>query len=89
MSTGVLVLVAGTLAAGGFGGDGGPATSAQLNNPQGVAISSMGDLYIADTKNNRIRKVGDDQSRLFVYVIHNIVLISFCVHIVLNSISPA
>jgi sugar lactone lactonase YvrE len=42
----------------GFSGDGGPATSAQLNTPVGVAINSSGRfLYIADLINNRIRKV--------------------------------
>ena len=41
----------------GFGGDNGPATSAQLNNPQGAALDSTGNLYIADTSNHRIRKV--------------------------------
>jgi hypothetical protein len=41
----------------GFSGDGGPATMAQINNPEGIAVDSMGNLYIADTANNRIRKV--------------------------------
>jgi hypothetical protein len=38
-------------------GDGGPATSGNLNNPVGVLTDSSGDIYIADTNDNRIRKV--------------------------------
>src|ERR1019366_9504536 len=38
-------------------GDGGAATSAQLYAPRGVALDSSGNLYIADTANNQIRKV--------------------------------
>ena len=48
-------LVAGTTA--GFGGDTGQATSALLNTPGGVAVDSSGNVFIADTTNNRIRKV--------------------------------
>ncbi|MFE7645341.1 NHL domain-containing protein [Streptomyces phaeoluteigriseus] len=40
-----------------FGGDGGLATAARLNYPSGVAVDSAGDLYIADYRNHRVRKV--------------------------------
>lgn len=54
--TGIITTVAGT-GAGGFSGDGGPATSAALNAPHGVFVDAAGDLYISDMSNNRIRKV--------------------------------
>ena len=44
----------------GFTGDGGPATAARLNNPQCVTFDGAGNAYIADTGNNRIRKVDTD-----------------------------
>jgi len=55
-SGGVLTRVAGT-GRPGYSGDGGPATSAQLNGPQGLAIDSAGNIYIADTGNQRVRLV--------------------------------
>ncbi len=41
----------------GYGGDGGPATQAQLGYPEGVTVDGAGNLYISDSRNNRIRKV--------------------------------
>ncbi|HSZ01673.1 MAG TPA: hypothetical protein VK788_19405 [Terriglobales bacterium] len=41
----------------GFGGDGGPATSANLNFPRSMTFDSSGNLYIADTANHRVREV--------------------------------
>ena len=38
-------------------GDGGPALAAQFSNIQGIAVDRLGDLYIADTGNHRVRKV--------------------------------
>jgi sugar lactone lactonase YvrE len=55
-STGIITTVAGN-GTGGFSGDEGPATLAELGYPQGVAVDSAGNLYIADTYNQRIRKV--------------------------------
>jgi uncharacterized protein (TIGR03437 family) len=46
-----------TSCAPGFGGDAGPATSAELDDPQGILLDSAGNLYIADAVNQRIRKV--------------------------------
>jgi uncharacterized protein (TIGR03437 family) len=55
-SSGIITTVAGT-GTGGFSGDGGPATSAQLYNPNGVVLDGSGNLYFSDFSNNRIRKV--------------------------------
>jgi sugar lactone lactonase YvrE len=53
---GVVNTYAGT-GAQGFSGDGGAATSAQLDSPTGIAVDSSNNVYIADTHNNRIREV--------------------------------
>jgi trimeric autotransporter adhesin len=53
---GTLTAIAGNGIAG-FSGDGGPATSASLNGPFGIALDSSGNLYIADNQNGRVRKV--------------------------------
>jgi sugar lactone lactonase YvrE len=54
--SGVISTIAGT-GVFGYSGDGGPATSAQLNGPSGMAMDAAGDLFIADTFNNRVRKI--------------------------------
>jgi sugar lactone lactonase YvrE len=56
-SSGVISTFAGIQGAGSYGGDGGPATSANLNGPEGVAVDALGNVYIADTGNNIVRKV--------------------------------
>jgi RHS repeat-associated protein len=55
-TSGVITTVAGNGIAG-YNGDGIQATLAKLNKPEGVAISQDGSLYIADSLNNRVRKV--------------------------------
>ena len=67
--TGIITTVAGNpqdagLGQGTFGGDNGPATLGLLNIPDGVAVDSNGNLYIADTLNNAIRKVAAPNSHL-------------------------
>jgi sugar lactone lactonase YvrE len=54
--TGIITTVAGNGDAG-FSGDGGPATTASLNSPRDVAADSNGHIYIADSSNDRIRKI--------------------------------
>jgi RHS repeat-associated protein len=56
---GIITTVAGT-GTQGFSGDEGPATEAELFFPKGIAAGSDGSLYIADSSNNRIRRIGPD-----------------------------
>jgi uncharacterized protein (TIGR03437 family) len=57
-SSSIMTTFAGTVQ--GFGGDGGGATGALMDTPTALVLDAAGNLYIADTGNNRIRKVGTD-----------------------------
>ncbi len=56
VATGIITTVAGNGSAN-YDGDGGPASSASLNFPSGIAFNAAGELFIADQSNNRIRKI--------------------------------
>lgn len=56
--TGMITTIAGSgTLTGGFSGDGGPATSAQLDFPLGVTTDARGDVLVSDANNNRVRKI--------------------------------
>jgi len=55
-NTGIITTIAGNGTTG-FSGDGGPATSASFNTPYGVTVDNSGNVFIADTYNQRIRRV--------------------------------
>jgi sugar lactone lactonase YvrE len=57
LSTNVTIAVVAGNGNASYAGDGGPATAASLNAPSGAAADAVGNLYIADSSNNRIRKV--------------------------------
>lgn len=58
---GTINTIAGSSTTGsGFSGDGGPASSALLDGPIGMAFDAAGNLYFADSSNNRIRVIGTD-----------------------------
>jgi Bacterial Ig-like domain (group 3)/NHL repeat len=63
-ASGTETIVAGTGTAG-YSGDGGPATRAELNKPLGVAVDAAGNLYFADSSNNRIREVVKATGQIF------------------------
>jgi sugar lactone lactonase YvrE len=52
----VVNAVAGVAFTCGFSGDGGPATQAELNTPVGVAVDKLGNIFVADSGNNRVRE---------------------------------
>ena len=55
-AAGVITTFAGT-GERGYGGDGGPATEALLNAPSGIAVDRMGNVYVADSWNHRVRRI--------------------------------
>ena len=61
-TTGDISTVAGKPVSLGYSGDNGPATSAQLNHPDDVKFDKAGNMYIADSGNNVIRKVDSSQN---------------------------
>jgi len=58
-TSGTITRIAGT-GAQGFQGDGGNAVDARLNLPTGLTVDAAGNVYVADTQNHRIRKIGTD-----------------------------
>jgi sugar lactone lactonase YvrE len=67
--SGIITTIAGS-GSESFGGDGGPATDAGLNSPNGVALDAAGNLFIADSDNVRIRRV-DAESGIITTVAGN------------------
>jgi RHS repeat-associated protein len=57
---GIITTVAGKGGRGDFSGDGGPATEAEFAGPKAIAVADDGSFYIADSANQRIRRVGPD-----------------------------
>jgi NHL repeat len=69
MSAGDIYTIAGTGKAG-FGGDGGPATAAELNSPDGVAVDASGDVAIGDEESNRVRLLAAHDGAMFNASMH-------------------
>jgi hypothetical protein len=64
IKTNALSTIAGIPGSCGFSGDGGPATSAQLSLPSGVAVDTAGDVFIGDTNNRRVREVTKSNGKI-------------------------
>ncbi|MGA2742004.1 MAG: IPT/TIG domain-containing protein [Bryobacteraceae bacterium] len=61
-ANGIITTIAGSAGSAGFSGDGGPAINAQFSFglSAGIAVDSLGNIYIADAANNRVRKIGSN-----------------------------
>jgi hypothetical protein len=59
------IACAGNIATLGYGGDGGPATDASCNTPDGLVTDAAGDTYLADDQNNRVRLVAATSGTYF------------------------
>jgi hypothetical protein len=71
-TNGVITTIAGNHSLGaGYAGDGGEATSAKLNDPQGLCMDSAGNLYFTDTGNNVVRKVSTEGIITTVVGVHS------------------
>ncbi|MEK6589698.1 MAG: RHS repeat-associated core domain-containing protein, partial [Nitrospinota bacterium] len=57
---GIIITVAGN-GVRGYSGDGSQATNAKINSPEGIAVDGLGNLFISDTGNHRIRKISPDR----------------------------
>jgi sugar lactone lactonase YvrE len=65
-STGIISTIAGT-GTSGYSGDGGVPTNAKFHTPIGIAVDSTGNIYIADTNNNRVRWI--QKSTGYIYTL--------------------
>jgi sugar lactone lactonase YvrE len=59
---GIIATIAGSgpAGAGGYGGDGGPATEARLDGPFGLTVDALGNLFVAEFDNSRVRKISPE-----------------------------
>ncbi|MGD0778299.1 MAG: hypothetical protein ABSC05_36415 [Candidatus Solibacter sp.] len=84
---GVIHTIAGS-GAPGFAGDGGPAAGAVLNGPQGLFLDGAGDLYFADTGNNRIRRLLPDPAAPAPVIQSTAITVTNAISLVQTAVAP-